>query len=95
MLRFPSKFFKIARTIFGVNIFQDFAARFLQNDGFVLQTGRFGRQAQANGYGKHALNKSHNFKKFNYCHAILYSRRTEDSPAKLEMFLCVFKHKSV
>ena len=36
----PSNFFKIARTIFGVFIFQDFnAAPSLQNDSFDLQTG--------------------------------------------------------
>ena len=37
----PSNFFKIARTIFEVIIFQDFTSSSLQNDGFDLQTGRF------------------------------------------------------
>ena len=32
----PSNFFKIARTIFGVIIFQDFAAPSLQTDAFDL-----------------------------------------------------------
>ena len=36
-------FFKIARTIFGVVIFQDFTALFLQNNAFDLQTGRSGQ----------------------------------------------------
>ena len=36
----PSKFFKIARTIFGdIQISQDFAAPPLENDTFDLQTG--------------------------------------------------------
>ena len=37
-----SNFYKIVRTIFGVIIFQDFAAPSLQNDAFDLQTGRSG-----------------------------------------------------
>ena len=36
----PSNFLKIARTIFVLIIFQDFAAPSLQNDAFDLQTGR-------------------------------------------------------
>ena len=36
----PSNFYEITRTIFGVIIIQDFAAPFLQNDAFDLQTGR-------------------------------------------------------
>ena len=36
----PLNFFKIARTIFGVFIFQDFAAPSLQNDTFDLQIGQ-------------------------------------------------------
>ena len=35
-----SNLYEITRTIFGVIIFQHFAAPFLQNDGFDLQTGR-------------------------------------------------------
>ena len=44
-----SNFFKIARTIFALIIFQDFAAPSLQNDSFDLQTGRSGRPTLANG----------------------------------------------
>ena len=36
----PLNLFKIARTIFGVFIFQDFVAPSLPNDTFDLQTGR-------------------------------------------------------
>ena len=45
----PSNFFKIARTIFEVIIFQDFVAPLLQNDAFDLQTSLSGRPALANG----------------------------------------------
>ena len=44
-----SNFFKIARTIFGVIIFQDFAAPSLQNDAFDLQTGQSGQPVLTKG----------------------------------------------
>ena len=37
----PPNFFKIGHTVFGVIIFQDFAAPSLQYDPFDLQTGQF------------------------------------------------------
>ena len=46
--RSPSYFFKIARTIFGLVNFQDFAAPSLQNDVFDLQTGWPDRPVSAN-----------------------------------------------
>ena len=42
-----SNFFKIARTLFRVIIFQDFAAPSLQNRAFDLQTGQSGRPVLA------------------------------------------------
>ena len=48
----PSNFFKIARIIFGVKIFQDFAAPSLQNDAFDLQIGPPDRPVPEN--GKHS-----------------------------------------
>ena len=45
----PLNVFKIARTSFGVIIFQDFAAPSLQNDALDLQTGQSGRPILANG----------------------------------------------
>ena len=47
-----SNFFKTARTIFGVIIFQDFAAPSLQIDAFGLLTGWSGWPVLAN--GKHS-----------------------------------------
>ena len=48
----PSNFFHIARTVFGVISFQDFAAPSLQNDAFDLQAGRPDRPVPEN--GKHS-----------------------------------------
>ena len=48
----PSNFFKMARTIFGVIIFRDFAAPSLQNGAFDLQIGRQDHSILAN--GKHS-----------------------------------------
>ena len=45
-------FLKIVRSIFEVILFHDFAAPFLQNGGFDLQTGRCGQPVLAN--GKHS-----------------------------------------
>ena len=48
----PSNFFHAARSIFGVIIFQDFAAPSLENDAFDLQAGRTDLPFPAN--GKHS-----------------------------------------
>ena len=48
----PSNFFKIARTIFGVIIFQDCATASLQNDAFDFQAGR-----PVLAYGMHSMLK--------------------------------------
>ena len=45
-------YFRIARTIFGVITFQDFAAPSLRNDTFALQSRRSDRPAREN--GKHS-----------------------------------------